>query len=188
MRHLAMRGPDGYGQFRVAWIVDCDLHPRIRRPLLRRQRAVAGVTCSHYNHHARSHQAIDFNAQGTLSTGKPLRVEIVSETDVNSVDQIQTTVAVLFLDVRHCRNQIADFAVTFIVEYLKTNEMTTRRHSANGIEHNLTSLYCRRIPVFVALNRPGDGTHFLRLTFRPIRQLFSGHNPRHMCAVSKAID
>jgi hypothetical protein len=34
------------------------------------------------------------------------------------VDQIQTTVTVLFLDVGDCRNQIADFAVTFVVEHL----------------------------------------------------------------------
>ena len=57
------------------------------------------------------------------------RIEIVSETDVNSVDQIQTTVPVLFLDMRYCGNQIADFAVTFVVEHLQTNETTTRRHS-----------------------------------------------------------
>src|SRR4029450_349834 len=49
------------------------------------------------------------------------------------------------------------------------------------IEHNLTSLHCRRIPVFVALNRPGDGTHFLRLRFGAISQLFSRHNSRHVC-------
>src|SRR6266436_3899747 len=129
-----MRGSDGDGQVRVAWIVDCDLHPGIRCPLLRRQRAIAGVASGHYHHYARSHQAIDFNAQGTLSTGKPLWIEIVSETDVNSVDQIQTAVAILFLDVRDCGNQIADFAVTFVVEHLQTNETTMRRHAANGIE------------------------------------------------------
>src|SRR6516165_10095586 len=108
----------------------------IRCPLLRRQRAVASVASCHYHHYTRSHQAIDFNAQGTLSTGEPLGIEIVSETDVNSVDQIQTAVAVLFLDVRDCRNQIADFAVTFVVEHLQTNETTIGRHAANRIEHN----------------------------------------------------
>src|SRR4026207_1122818 len=134
MRHLAMRGPDCDRQVRVARIVDCDWHPGIRCPLLRRQRTVASVARGHYDHYARSYQTIDLNAQRTLTTGKPLRIEIVSETDVYSVDQVQTTVAVLFLDVGDCRDQITDFAITFVVEHFQTNEATTGRHSANGVE------------------------------------------------------
>src|SRR4029077_15472526 len=118
----------------------------------------------------------------------PFRVEIVSETDVNSVDHIQTTVAVLLLDVRDCRNQIADFAVTFVVEHLQTNETTTRRHATNGSEHNLMSLYRRRISLFVAPDRTGDGAHFLWLRFRFIGHLFSRYNSRHVSAVSETID
>src|SRR4029077_5990308 len=106
------------------------------------KRAIAGVSCGYNDDYARSHETIDLDAQRTLSTRKPFRIEIISETDVNSVDHIQTTVAVLLLDVRDRRNQIADFAVTLVVEHLQTHEMTTRGHATNGTEHNLMSLYC----------------------------------------------
>ena len=102
------------------------------------------------------------------------------------MDQIQTTVAVLFLDMRDCRNQIADFAVTFVVEHLQTNETATRRHAANGVEHNFMSLDRGRVPFCVTLDRSSDGTHFLRLG--AISQLFSCDDSRHVCAMSKTID
>src|SRR4051794_34301225 len=62
-----------------------------------------------------------------------------------------------------------------------------RRHTANGIEQNLMSLYCRRISLFVARNRPRDRAHFLRRLFGVIGHLFSRYNSCHVCAVSKAI-
>src|SRR5215475_8328691 len=165
-----MRGSDSDCEFRVAWIVYCDLHPGVGCPLLRRQRAIAGVACGNNHHHSGSHQAIDFNAQGTLSTSEPLWIEIVSKTDVHSVDQIQTAVAVLFLDVRDCCNQIADFAVTFVVEHLQTDQPATRRHPSYRTKHHLMSLYRGRIPGFISLNRSGDGAHFLSLRFGAISE------------------
>src|ERR1044071_1270381 len=50
------------------------------------------------------------------------------------------------------------------------------------------SLYGRRVPFFVTLNRSGNGPHFPGLRLRAIGHLLSSHDSRDVCPVSKAID
>ena len=109
VRHVAMRRADGDRELGVAGIVDVSGHAGRDRASARRSSAtaVAGVARRDHDHHARSHEPIDLDAQRALAAGEPLGLEVVADAHVDAVDAQPPAVAVDLLNVLDRRDEIA---------------------------------------------------------------------------------
>src|SRR5918994_855796 len=109
-----MRRPDRDGQLRISGVIDGERQPRLCFGALSRALgAPTRVPRCDYHDDAGSHQTVHFFTKRATPTGKPPRIELVTETDIDPMNLKRFAIAIkVFPDVFQRADDVAGAAFT----------------------------------------------------------------------------
>src|SRR5262249_20145720 len=117
-------------QLGVAGVVDRQIHPGRNRTAKRALRpAIACISGGHHHHHARFDEAVDLDAERTLTASKPFWLKVVSDTHVDTVNPNAPAVTIDLLYLLDGGDQIARLAFAVVTQHFQAEELGLRRHA-----------------------------------------------------------
>src|SRR5689334_8721301 len=98
----------------------------VARVINRKRESLACISGGNDHSHTRPGKSVDFDADRTLATGKPFRIEVVSQTHVHSVHDELAAITVQLLDHLNRSDDGARVSFAVLIEHFKTQEHTLR--------------------------------------------------------------